>query len=309
MDGRRARRRRRPPRRYRVTSAPRVPWRALWRPAVLALCLAVMLYTGGKLFAYGRDYRRTQQQGEELRGLYLLASQTEPPETSASPAPSPDPRASAPYPLNPYLVVRERFRTLQRQNPDIVGWLSLEGLLGEAVVQRDNSYYLRRDYRGYHNANGAIFLDEQCDLSTRPSALILYGHNMKTGAMFGCLRDYEDVGFYRNNPFITFDTMYEDGRFVIFAVAEVSTDPAARNYSRYYALPGAVGRDREEIIAVLRALSEHTCTIDVDAEDQLLLLVTCVGDEDDRRLIAARRVRDDETEGQLYQKAQQAVAR
>ena len=31
-------------------------------------------------------------------------------------------------------------------------------MLDEAVVQRDNSYYLNRDYRGYHNANGAIFL-------------------------------------------------------------------------------------------------------------------------------------------------------
>lgn len=57
------------------------------------------------------------------------------------------------------------------------------------MVQRDNTYYLNRDYLGYHNDNGAIFLDMGCDLTGNPKALILYGHNMKTGAMFGNLRN------------------------------------------------------------------------------------------------------------------------
>lgn len=59
--------------------------------------------------------------------------------------------------------------------------------------------------------NGAIFLDESCDLSTRPYTLMLYGHNMKSGAMFGNLRNYENLTYYKNNPFIKFDTAYEDG--------------------------------------------------------------------------------------------------
>ena len=54
------------------------------------------------------------------------------------------------------------------------------------------------------------------------------------------------------------------------------------------------------IIDALCRLSKHTCTVDVTAEDQILLLVTCVGDDTDRRVVAARRVRDGETEGRLY---------
>ena len=34
----------------------------------------------------------------------------------------------------------------------------------------------------------------------------------------------------------------------------------------------------------------------MNAEDQVLLLVTCMGDDSERRVVAARRIRADETE-------------
>ena len=40
-------------------------------------------------------------------------------------------------------------------------------------------------------------------------------------------------------------------------------------------------------------------TVDVRPEDQLLLLVTCVDADEERRVVAARRVRDGETEAEL----------
>lgn len=215
---------------------------------------------------------------------------------------TPDPEQPLPkrdYPLNPYLHVAGSFDKLRRQNRDIVGYLSLGELLGEAVVQRDNAYYLRRDYLGYHNVNGAIFLEASCDLEHRPYTLTLYGHNMKTGAMFGCLRNYENLSFYHKNPFISFDTVYEEGRYVIFSVATVSLDPKSERFAEFYALETCPLRKREQIIERLCDLSCHTCAVDVQAGDQLLLLVTCVDDDSERRVVAARRVRDTETEAEL----------
>ena len=40
-------------------------------------------------------------------------------------------------------------------------------------------------------------------------------------------------------------------------------------------------------------------TVDVNTDDQLLLLVTCNGDDTERRIVAARRVRDGESEDGL----------
>lgn len=228
---------------------------------------------------------------------------------TAVPTASPDPYATlppVPYPNNRYKTITTRFTRLQKQNKDIVGWLNVDGLLETAVVQRDNEYYLRRDYLGYHNENGAIFLEEGVSLDTRPYTLILYGHNMKTGAMFGSLRNLEDIGFYRKHPIVTFDSIYEDGRYVIFSVAEVSLKTSDRNYAGFYRLNDCTRMEREDIIDDLIRLSVHTCPVDVNAEDQLLLLVTCVDDDDERRVVAARRVRPDETETQLITLLQNA---
>lgn len=210
------------------------------------------------------------------------------------------------YPSNPNRTISSRFAKIRRQNSEIIGWLTLEGLLSEAVVQRDNTYYLTRDYQGYHNVNGAIFLEERVNLSTRPYTLTLYGHNMKTGAMFGCLRNYEDIGYYRRNPFIEFDSIYEDGKYVIFAISEVSIDSRYGNYNGFYHLNSCSVAERKEIIDGLFKFSAYVCPIDVSVDDQLLLLVTCVGADSERRVLAARRIRSDESETRLFSQAQEA---
>ena len=59
---------------------------------------------------------------------------------------------------------------------------------------------------------------------------------------------------------------------------------------------------RQTAIDALKAASVHTCTIDVQPEDQLLILVTCVEKDEDRRVVAARRIRDDENENALKER-------
>lgn len=66
-----------------------------------------------------------------------------------------------------------------------MGWLNMGKLVDEPVVQRDDVFYLTHDATGKENISGAIFLDASINLKTRPYTYILYGHNMKTGAMFG----------------------------------------------------------------------------------------------------------------------------
>jgi len=287
---------------------------------LIALLGGLLIFSLWQLISYGVDYLNAQRTSAELRTLYYApdpespapqptpsptAEPTSPPMPEIlSPVSSPLPTAAANlptlrYPTNYYAAVNSRFQKLQRQNEDIIGWLTIEDLLDEAVVQRDNSYYLRRDYRGYHNTNGAIFLEESCSLASRPYTLMLYGHNMKTGAMFGCLRNYENLSFYKNNAFITFDTAYEKGRFVIFSITTVSLKSYDRNYLNFGKVYSSNIACRQESIAALQELSTHYSFIDVQPEDQLLLLITCVDDDSERRIVAARRIRDEETEEAL----------
>lgn len=272
----------------------------------------VMVFSGWQLISYAVDYFSAKGASNELRELYYEETQqpTDTPTPTATPSPTPtlEPQATAAptatpvtqlaalrYPGNPYCAVSNTFTRLRRQNSDIVAWLTIPGLLDEAVMQRDNSYYLKRDYRGYHNVNGAIFLDESTDLTTRPYTLMVYGHNMKTGAMFGCLRNFENLSFYQKNPFITFNTMYEDGQYVIFAITQLSLNPSDSNYFSFGQLNSDNIAWRRAALDELLSRSTFYTSLDVEPEDQILLLITCVDSDEERRVVAARRLRDGET--------------
>ena len=309
--------------------------RILSQGVMLALA-GVLVFSAGNLLGYGLEYLSSALGSGALRETYHAEKAQEQlhsptpthlPETTPTPHPSeapslteapapaeptgiPAPTATPkltpkPYPGNPYAIKSGRFTKLLKQNKDIIGWITLKDVVDEPVVQRDNQYYLDRDYMGYHNKNGAIFLDEAIQLRTRPYTLMLYGHNMKSGRMFGNLRNYENATYYRNNPFITFDTLYEDGRYVIFAVCTVSTNPQSNHYMNWAHLRSSSVPNRQTAIDRLFQFSVYGKYVDVRPDDQILLLVTCVDDASDRRVIAARRLRDDETEEGLLPIIQQ----
>lgn len=100
--------------------------------------------------------------------------------------------------------------------------------------------------------------------------------------------------------------MYEDGRYVIFSVAELSMNARDADYFALEDLDARDIRQRAKAIELLQRRSVIEAPIDVRPEDQLLLLITCVDDEDDRRIVTARRIRPDETEDALLAMAQRA---
>ena len=299
--------------------------------AVLA-GLAVLLFGLVKLIGYGIDLISSRHTSDKLQSIYYVApteetilptqepsaaptpavmpTETATPSSSPAPTQSPTPRLEAmAYPNNSKLQISSRFKALRKESKYIVGWLSIHKMLDEAVVQRDNVYYLDHDAMGNANVNGALFLDSAISLKTRPYAYIIYGHNMKSGVMFGSLRNYENSTFYHNDPFITFDTMYESGRYVIFAVGSVSTEKWGQNYVDFFALRSASIQERQTAIDALISASVHTCPVDVQVNDQLLVLVTCVEKDEDRRVVVARRIRDGEDEAELKKQVQKSQKR
>ncbi len=116
--------------------------------------------------------------------------------------------------------------------------------------------------------------------------------------MFGNLRNYESLAYYKSHPFVTFDTAYEDGAYVIFATATVNVSPGSWAYVNFADLSAASISQRESALEKLLSYSLYR-TLDVQTDDQLLLLITCTGNDDERRVVAARRIRDDESKEEL----------
>ena len=75
------------------------------------------------------------------------------------------------------------------QNDDLIGWISIPGTRIDYPVMQtaDNEYYLDHNINQEEDKNGTLFLDSACDVVTPSTNFIIYGHNMRSGNMFGNL--------------------------------------------------------------------------------------------------------------------------
>ena len=125
---------------------------------------------------------------------------------------------------------------------------------------------------------------------------------MKSGNMFGRLKKYRERACFYKHRVITFDTLYEDGQYTAFAVTEMDTVPGTARWYDPWSLTADSRAERDEAIRTLERQSVISSTLDVQADDQILLLVTCMDGDTERLVVAARRLREGEQAGQLHMK-------
>ena len=111
------------------------------------------------------------------------------------------------------------YAEFHKQNSDFVGWISLEGTsLDYPIMQTIDApeYYLRRDFNKNYSLAGTPFLDARSDMENGNS-LIVYGHNMNDGSMFGSLKKYKEEGFWKENQYFTVYSETTAYRYRIFS--------------------------------------------------------------------------------------------
>lgn len=207
---------------------------------------------------------------------------------------------------------QQKFDNLYQINQDIKGWINIpDTKVDFPVVQgTDNDFYLHKNIYKKYDQNGVPFLDYRNELtqSTQSSNLVIYGHNMRFDGVFGGLVHYNDLTYYQNHPVITFDSVYKDMKWKIFAGFYVNTTPAEDNgnpifdYQNYLDL---TNKNRyNEFISQVLSRSVVKTNVDVKYGDKLLTLSTCANEfKDGRFVVVARLVRDGEDENVDVSKA------
>lgn len=204
------------------------------------------------------------------------------------------------------------FASLYDQNPQVKGWLSYHAeekdflkIEYPVMYSGDNEKYLKRDFTGKKNKNGALYFDMRHTLETaedQNKVLIVYGHNMASGQMFaGLNKMIGHVGRARTAPTLTLSTLFEESEYKVFAV--ILTDEDEQPQWRLNVRRSEFTGDADFLAHVeqLRAHSLFDYPVDVEPEDQLLVLSTCTAPsqavvKDGRLLVVARKVRPGETE-------------
>lgn len=239
----------------------------------LFLLLSVLLAVSGFMV-----YEDLSGRQKEKRDFALLAElvQAELSETSLPDEPGMPAEEQKAEP-----VYRRNLAPLFAQNGECIGWLNIPGTGIDYPVMHTPGApqrYLRKNFYGEPSYSGVPFLDSRCSLDS--DNLILYGHNMKNGTMFGLLRQYTDQGYFREHPAIEFETRSGCAEYAVFAVVPVNAQD-----EWYQFIDVADGAAYEEAVRKIWGRSLYETDILPEYGQQLLTLSTCYHAVEDGRLL------------------------
>ncbi len=245
---------------------------------VFSLLLSAVIALSG--FMVWRELTDRQKEQETFASLSELA-QTKPETSLPESTKPPEADIDTVEESEPEAAHKRNIPALTEENPDCVGWLSIDGTAVDYPVMHmpdEPQRYLRLDFYGSYSASGVPFLDGRCSLGS--SNRIIYGHNMKNGTMFSSLKGYADKEYCLEHPVIEFETAAGCESYAVFAVAAVRKDDG---WYDFITAAGEVEYDRQIETICGKALYD-TGVIPVFGQ-QLLTLSTCYGAGKDGRLI------------------------
>lgn len=182
---------------------------------------------------------------------------------------------------------------VKNENEDCIGYIEIKNTsLSYPVMQSkyNPDYYLNHNYKKEYSFYGTPYLSAYCDLK-KSDNLIIYGHNINGGRMFGALEQYKDNQFYEEhkNMYFTTDKKRE---YEIFAVMSVNI-----NEFQYWKFTMAKDEeDFSEFMDDIRENAMYKTDIDIEYGEQLLMLSTCDNrrGEDWRIVVVSRKVKIEE---------------
>lgn len=207
---------------------------------------------------------------------------TAPPAAVATPAatPIPTPKPTPTPEPTPIPAVPNPYRDSYLANSYMAAWLQIPGTVIDYPVMwtpGDENYYLYRDFDGSENKNGCLILDTDSSLSPLTTNLIIHGHNMRSGAMFGHILDYESKDYYENHKQIILHTPKCQRNYEIIAVFRSQVYKKSDEVFKYYKFFQADTREEfDDFYENIKELSLYDTGVTAEFGDRFITLSTCV---------------------------------
>lgn len=170
------------------------------------------------------------------------------------------------------------FDALQAASPYAVAWIQVSGIdvIDYPVVQyTDDSYFLTHSWDMQESRYGAIFLEANNAADFSDDYIIIYGHNMKNGSMFGSLKKYAQESFYKENGGVI--TLYLPGETRTYQIFSVRYTEATDELT--YTLRTKQNVSYGSVLETLKNESIYDTGVSVSSEDSVITLSTCAGDD------------------------------
>lgn len=145
----------------------------------------------------------------------------------------------------------------------------------------DNDYYLTHTFNKEYSANGCLFEDYRINGGLSASQIIIYGHNMRNGAMFGKLKNYQDYSFWNNSGndvlYIYTGNVIKEYKIFSCYISEAISDAYTFNFPTLESM--------RDYAVNMKAKSMYDTGVDVSTATQVITLSTCTNDGEQRFIV------------------------
>lgn len=180
------------------------------------------------------------------------------------------------------------FNDLKNVNDDTVGWIKVNNTNIEfPIVKTDNNdFYLTHNFEKDYNKAGWIFIDYRNKLDGTDKNIIIYGHNMRNGSMFGSLlntlkKEWQDN---EENNYITLVTENEYLKYEVFSVYQIETEDT-------YIKTSFNENEFETFANEMKKRSIKKYDVQINEDDEMLTLSTCGNNKNYRVVLHAKKVK------------------
>ena len=216
------------------------------------ILLSILIYSGIKIFKWYKDKTNNNKIAEQIKSTVIVEEKNED-------------KNKDEYTVD--------FNKLKEQNNETIAWLKVNNTNVEYPVVKgtNNSFYLNHSFDKSSNSAGWIFADCRNKFDNTDKNIVIYGHNMRDGSMFGSMLNILNSKWYENeeNTNITLYTENEKSIYKVFSVYKIE------NEDYYIKTEFKNGNEFEGFIKNLKKRSIKDFNVDVSKEDNILTLSTC----------------------------------
>lgn len=165
------------------------------------------------------------------------------------------------------------------QNEDMIAWLYIPDTPIDYPVMytpEDEEYYLKKGFDKKGNANGCLILDTDSTINPYSTNLIIHGHCMNSGAMFGTLSKYEKEEYGKEHSMIYLYDMDREHRYEVIAVFRSQVFKKSDTCFKYYKFFNAQTEEEfDYFYENIKEMSVYDTGVEAEFGDNFITLSTC----------------------------------
>ena len=228
------------------------------------ILFSILIYSGIKIFKWYKDKTNNNKIAEQIKSTVIVEEENG----------------------DEYTV---DFNKLKEQNNETIAWLKVNNTNVEYPVVKgtNNSFYLNHSFDKSNNSAGWIFAYYRNKFDNTDKNIVIYGHNMRDGSMFGSMLNILNAKWYENeeNTNITLYTENEKCMYKVFSVYKIE------NEDYYIKTEFKNDNEFEDFIKTLKKRSIKDFNVDVSKDDNILTLSTCANNNKYRVVLHAKKVK------------------